>query len=55
MAKKHTITITEPEAYDILCLIEDNKREGWYIGRKDYWEKHLDSVKEQLNKVIEWD
>lgn len=28
-------------------------REGWYLGRKDYWEKHLDSVKEQLNKVIE--
>ena len=54
MAKKHTIIITEPEAYDILCLIEDNKREGWYIGRKDYWKKHLDSIKEQLNKVIEW-
>ena len=42
------------EAYDILCLIEDNKREGWYIGRKNYWEKHLDSVKEKLNKIIEW-
>ena len=53
MAKKHTITITKPEAYDILFLIETNKREGWYAGRRDYWEKHLTSVEEQLNKVIE--
>ena len=53
MAKKHTITITKPEAYDILCLIETNKREGWCAGRRDYWEKHLTSVEEQLNKVIE--
>ena len=52
MAKKHTITITKPEAYDILCLIETNKREGWCAGRRDYWEKHLVSVEEQLNKVI---
>ena len=53
MAKKHTIIITEPKAYDILYLIETNKIEGWYVGRRDYWEKHLASVKEQLNKVIE--
>ena len=53
MVKKHTITITKPEAFDILCLIEDNKREGWYAGRRDYWEKHLTNVEEQLNKVIE--
>ena len=53
MAKKHTITITKPEAYDILYLIETNKREGWSVGRRDYWEKHLFSVEKQLNKVIE--
>ena len=53
MAQKHTIKITKPEAYDILYLIETNKREGWCAGRRDYWEKHLTSVEEQLNKVIE--
>ena len=53
MAKTHTITITKPEAYDILCLIDTNKREGWYAGRRYHWEKHLTSVEEQLNKVIE--
>ena len=53
MVKKHTITITKPEAFDILFLIETNKREGWYVERRDYWEKHLASVEEQLNKVIE--
>ena len=26
MVKKHTITITKPEAFDILCLIETNKK-----------------------------
>lgn len=53
MGKKHTITLTKPEAYLILFLIETNKREGWYLGHKDYWNKHLDSVEERLNKVIE--
>lgn len=52
-AKKICLELTIPETMDLLCLISNCKSQGWYYGRKDYWDKHLDKIQSTLIKQVE--
>lgn len=52
MTKKLQLELTEAEAFDLYCIIKETKRQGWYMGRKDYWDKHINSIFEKLQKMI---
>lgn len=39
--KQITIAFTPAEINHLLCLLENNQREGWYFGNRGlYWKRH---------------
>lgn len=48
------IKLTLPEFKDLLIILNDVENEGFYYGRKDYWDKHLKKIKEEVTKAIEY-
>lgn len=49
----NSVKLTPQELDHILILISNNMREGWYCGRKDWWDKRNNSILEKLNKAFE--
>lgn len=48
------ITLTLPELRDLSCILEIAERAGDYYGRKDYWDKHFNKIREQTEKAIKY-
>lgn len=46
------ITLTLPELRDLSCILDIVERDGVYYGRKDYWDKHFNKIREQTEKAI---
>lgn len=40
----YRVLLTRSELQDLKIILEECKREGWHYGRKDYWDKHLNSM-----------
>lgn len=41
---EYRLLLTRSELQDLNTILEECKREGWHYGRKDYWDKHLNSM-----------
>lgn len=48
MAKKKPVNFKHSEISHLLRLLEDNEREGFYFGRKDFYWKQHESIKNKL-------
>ena len=40
----YRLILSRAELKDLLTILHEGKREGWHYGRKDYWDKHLNSI-----------
>ena len=45
--------LTKVMAEQMLSYLDDRDREGWYYGRKDYFEKNHECLKKNLENIIE--
>ncbi|MBO7696899.1 MAG: hypothetical protein J6T10_30080 [Methanobrevibacter sp.] len=52
-ALEYRLLLTRSELQDLNIILEECKREGWRYGRKDYWDKHLNSMIWKTTNVIQ--
>ena len=52
MTETYRLSFTRAELQDLKCILEEKKEEGSYFGRKDYWDKHLNRIIYETNKVL---
>lgn len=52
MPKKYKLEFTEAELNDLDTILDVCERDGWYFGRKDYWDKHFHQLKLQTEYAL---
>lgn len=50
---EYRLLLTRSELQDLNIILEECKREGWRYGRKDYWDKHLNSMIWQATNALQ--